>query len=329
MCYSAMVVQDAKRLAREFDAKVLVEMYASLFEHRLNGEKLVLNKAMEIPFLKSASSMSEKSIAKSIRQWHQNEILRLRSEIEKQTDRLKKAEASLKVKQSKKATEDVRIASNKIAKSELDLKKHESEKIESESDERIYPKNYVSILCVNSDQERVIMPIRYHMRPHNQDESFDLTHDGCYNARFNNLTLVPFWRDSLEKGRRGVMVIRKFYENVAAENFLQNKKLPANLVGRENLVVRFEPRGVEEMYVPVLWDCWKKNGTILYSGALITDDPPKEVREAGHERCPIFLEKSAIDDWLYTDLKSGKEIKEKILSRRETPFYEHKILGVA
>ena len=50
MCYSAMVEQDAKRLARQFDAEIYLEMYAELFDRRLKGEKLSLNKAMEIPF---------------------------------------------------------------------------------------------------------------------------------------------------------------------------------------------------------------------------------------------------------------------------------------
>lgn len=237
---------------------------------------------------------------------------------------------SLKKKETKKALEDVRISTNKISKAEFDLKKHNSEKVESESDQRIYPKNYISILCLNDKGERVIMPVRYHMRPHGESEDFDFTHDGCYNARFNNLTRVPFWNDSLVKGRRGIMVINKFYENVPTSNYLKNKKLPADLAKKENIVVRFEPKGVEEMYVPVLWDIWKKKGSSsLYSAALITDDPPEEVQAAGHDRCPIFLQKDAIDGWLTTKDKSGKEIKEEILSRRESPFYEHKVLGIA
>lgn len=82
------------------------------------------------------------------------------------------------------------------------------------------------------------------------------------------------------------------------------------------------------MYIPVLWDCWKKKDeSTLYSAALITDDPPPEVQAAGHDCCPIFLEGSAIEDWLHSDLKSGNEIKATILSRREKPLYDHKVLG--
>lgn len=329
MCYSAMVQQDAKRLARQFDAEIQLKMFAELFDRRTKGEKLSLNKAMELPFLKSAKSMEEKAIAKTIRQWHEAEIPRLEAEIAKQTERLNKAKESLKKKETKKANEDVRIATNKISKAEFDLEKHQSEEIESESDERIYPKNYVSILTTDDKGNRIIMPMRYHMRPHDEEESFDFTHDGCYNARFDSLTRVPFWRDALENGRRGIMVVKKFYENVPTDKYLKNKKLPAALADRENIVVRFEPKGVDEMYIPVLWDRWNKKKPALYSGALITDDPPPEVQAAGHDRCPIFLSEDAIDDWLTSELGTGKEIKEQILSRREKPFYDHKVLGVA
>src|SRR5690606_37532954 len=82
MCYSAMVQQDAKRLARQFDAEIQLKMFAELFERRANGEKILLNKAMELPFLKSSKSMDEKAIAKTIRQWHEAEIPRLEAEIE-------------------------------------------------------------------------------------------------------------------------------------------------------------------------------------------------------------------------------------------------------
>lgn len=328
MCYSAMVEQDAKKLARQFDAEVQIKMYAELFQRRLDGEKLYINKAMEIPFLTNAKTMDERSVGVAIRKWHENEINRLTRELEKQEMRLVNALQELEKKETKKAQEDKRISTSKISKCKLDLERHESEKLESESESRIYPLHYASLLCLNEKNERVIMPMRYLMRPHNETEDFDRTHNGCYNARFDSLTKVAFWRDSLEK-RRGIMVVRKFYENVPLEKYPNKKTLSTELKEKDNIVVCFEPQGVEEMYIPVIWDCWRRKGeSALYTAALITDDPAPEVKATGHDRTPIFLKASAIDSWLYAT-GTGKEIKEGALLDREKPYYGHKVLGVA
>lgn len=278
---------------------------------------------MEIQFLKDVKSMEEKEVGAIIRKWREQETKRLNEELEKQEDRLKNALESLKKKETKKALEEKRISISKISKCKYDLTKCESEKIESDSDSRIYPLHYVSVLHLNNKGKKTITPMRYLMRPHTEDPDFDWTHGGCYNARFDSLTKVAFWRDSLEK-RRGIIVVEKFYENVPLKNYPNYKKLPKEDQEKENIVVCFEPKGFEQMYIPVIWDKWKKKGEPdLYSVALITDDPPEEVQAAGHDRCPIFLKASAVDVWLNAE-GTRKEIKE-ILIEREAPVYKHKV----
>lgn len=328
MCYSAMVEQNAKKLAKKFDAQIDLESFAELFEERAKDSSIKINKAMEISFLLDAASIKEKSIGKSIRRWHEIEIIRLGAELMRQTERLSKAEESIRKKETKKALNDIRVATNKISKCKFDIEKHSSDKIVSESEERIFPFHYASVLILDQKGNKTITPMRYHLRPHNEDESFDERRNGCYNARFDNLTNVPFWNDSLVNGRRGILVVKKFYENVPTVNYLSNRKLPAAVTEKENVVVRFEPNGLKEMFVPILWDRWKIKGQKeLFSMALITDEPPAEVAAVGHDRCPIFLKKSAIDEWLINKGLKGKEIKEKILSQREHPYYEHEVMG--
>ncbi|MBN8537955.1 MAG: SOS response-associated peptidase family protein [Deltaproteobacteria bacterium] len=328
MCYSAMVEQDAKKLARMFNAKVQTDFYSELFGRRLEGEKLTINKAMEIPFLKNASSMEEKAIASKIRKWHENEIKRLNEELEKQEIRLKKAEETLKEKETKKAFEDKRISTSKISKCKFDIARHETENLKSESESRIYPFNYISVLCLDDGGNKVIRPMRYHMRPHNENESFDETHGGCYNARFDSLTKVRFWNDSLLK-RRGLMVLKKFYENVPIEKYPNRKNLPAEIQNQNNIVICFEPKGIENMFIPVIWDCWEKSGQPqLYSAALITDEPAPEIRATGHDRTPIFIKEIAVDNWLKAQ-GTAKEIKDIFLSDREKPYYDHEVMGAA
>jgi hypothetical protein len=173
MCYSAMVQQDAKKLGLQFDARIQYDDYAELLERRLDGEKLTLNKGLELPFLNDEANPKTKKLAKLIRDWHAARVSDLESEIFKQTARFANAERSLKTKTTKKAQEDLRISEKKIEKCKLDLKKHNSLTKLSESDERIFPFHYFSGLALNEKGQRIIRPFRYLMRPHDKDESFD------------------------------------------------------------------------------------------------------------------------------------------------------------
>lgn len=324
MCYSAMVLQDAKKLKLRYHARIQTELYSELFTRRLTGDKILLNKAMEYQFTHNPEGTTEKAIAKAIAEWHQQQIAKIETELFQQKQRLDKASKALEVKPTKKAQEDARIAPKKIEKLKSDLKKHHSVELKSESDQRIFPFHYVSMLCLDENGEKVIRPVRYHMRPHDADESFDKEYEGCYNARLDNLRRVRWWKDSLGK-RHGLILVRKFYENVPTARYLENFKLPENLKERDNIVLCFEPDNVEYMFIPMLWDSWTKKGSApLYSAALITDDPAPEIAAAGHDRTPIFLKESAIDDWLSID-NGNQERALEILKEREHPHYSHQL----
>jgi hypothetical protein len=46
---------------------------------------------------------------------------------------------------------------------------------------------------------------------------------------------------------------------------------------------------------------------LLRSFAMVTDEPPQEIAQAGHDRCPIFLREDLMDVWLNP---KGKPLKE-------------------
>lgn len=330
MCYSAMIEQDAKNLARLFDARIQIQDYGQLFKQRLEGEKLYINKGMEVPFLDRPKTMEERSIGRMIREWHDKEIERLKQELEKQEQRLKKAEISLKEKETKKAREDQRIATNKISKCKYDLEKHKPEKLTTtrDSDYRIFPFHYASMLYLNEKGDVAVGPFRYLMRPSNKDASFDRQYSGCYNARLDSLNQVPWWKSSLGK-RHGVMMVKKFYENVSAKDYAKKFKIPAEKKKEENLELCFSPENVDWMFVPTLWDQWSSQGhSPLKSTALITDEPLPDIQATGHDRTPIFLKESAVLDWLRATGQSTQELK-AVLDKREHPRYSHSISGVA
>lgn len=326
MCYSAMVEQNAKKYGLRFKARIQTDLYDHLFHRRLNGEKLYLNKALEYQFTHFAESAAEKKIAEAIRKWHEQQISTLEQELFKQKKRLADAERVLQTKITKKAQNDQRIATNKIKKILSDLEKHKTTEIMSEVEERIFPLHYMSMLCLDENGEKVVRPVRYLMRPHNKDESFDQKYGGCYNARYDSLQSVPWWRDSLGK-RHGLILVRKFYENVEAKAYLKKNAAPEGVKERETFVLCFEPDNFEYMFIPTLWDRWEEKGKpVLYSAALITDDPAPEVAAAGHDRTPIFLKESAVDGWLRA---SSPEEALEVLKERERPRYRHQVVGAA
>lgn len=328
MCYSAMVEQSAKKYGLRFKARVQLDIYYDLFRRRLSGEKLLINRAMEDQFIHEPQDTEGEKIGRSIQAWRDLQIPNLERELAKQKERLAGAIGALQTKPTKKAENDKRIANNKIEKLQNDIEKLKSPKPPSEGDSRIFPLHYMSMLCIDENGEKVIRPVRYLMRPHDQNESFDSKFNGCYNARLDSLESVAWWRDCLGK-RHGIILVSKFYENVESNDYRRNHELAVELHDKKNLVLCFQPDGVEFMFIPTLWDSWKgKDGSLLYSAALITDDPAPEIASTGHNRTPIFLDESAIDDWLMCKSNLLKEIR-SILDRRVQPHYSHRIVQAA
>jgi putative SOS response-associated peptidase YedK len=79
------------------------------------------------------------------------------------------------------------------------------------------------------------------------------------------------------------------------------------------------------MEVPTIYDVWERKGKpILYSTALITDDPLEEIKLAGHDRTPVSLTHEAAQAWLDTKSHSTGELFD-LSDDIHRPFYEHAI----
>lgn len=323
-----MVQQRAKKYGLKFQARIQYDLYEELMERRLAGEKLNINLAMDEQFTKDPKTKEEKKIAKAIEAFHAKKVSACEKELFVQTKRLADAERTLKTKETKKALEDKRIATKKIGFAKKNIKKHKNIKVFEESDTRIFPFHYMSMLYLDENGEKVVAPFRYLLRPANKDESFDRRYTGCYNARLDSLDSVPWWKNALGK-RHGIIMVEKFYESVATEDYTKHFKLPADKKGQSSIELCFAPDNVEYMFIPTLWDKWTgKDGKTLFSAALITDDPAPEIKQAGHDRTPIFLKESAVDAWLNAKETTVKDLK-YVLDQRERPHYSHAVTGVA
>ncbi|MEP7185858.1 MAG: SOS response-associated peptidase family protein [Rhodanobacter sp.] len=222
-------------------------------------------------------------------------------------------------KPTKKAANDQRIASNEIAaalRNLEDLQRKES----AGSDSRIYPGQYAPVMIENNGQ-RIVLPMRYQCRLPDWNEATKRKYPGTYNARRNNLE--KSW-GKLFGYRHGIMIVSRFYENVARHKMEGRELAPGEK--EQNMVLEFDPQPLQEMLVASLWNLspHADHGTDLFSFAAITDEPPAEVAAAGHDRCIVPIKPEHIDAWLNPDPHNLQTLY-AILDDRARPYYEHRL----
>jgi putative SOS response-associated peptidase YedK len=119
------------------------------------------------------------------------------------------------------------------------------------------------------------------------------------------------------------MVVNSFFENVPAH--LYEKRELAAGESEQNVVLHFQPTAAEPMIVACLWSHWSGQGERdLDSFAAVTDEPPPEIAETGHQRCIISLKEDNVREWLSPSRVTQARLEE-ILSDHVEPYYEHRI----
>lgn len=307
MCYSALVQQDCKKLGIRYQARIDLDEFGRLFQDRLDGSAAKISKALEASLLKDPKTADERRIAKLIRDFRALELADSERELFAQSKRLADAERTLLTKVTKKAQNDQRIAGDKIEKLKARIQRLQSEEVR-ESDSRIFPGQYAP-LVLEAGGERVIRPYRYLLRPRGQKPEFDRKFDGCYNARRDSLAEV-FWWKSVFGRHHGILTIESFWEHVKRDG--------------ENVVLRFDPRGLDELMVPCIFDRNEEGDFVLDSFALITDEPNPEVKAAGHDRTPIVMKEEHFDLWLKT---GGRDLAayETVFNDKQKTYFEHEV----
>jgi putative SOS response-associated peptidase YedK len=305
MCYSAKVEQNIRDLARHFAATMDYSEVERLMMERLAGRPIRLARGFEWNF-SNPKSAEERRIHELDQEYRSKKVAELEQEVFKQKKRLGDAERKLKVKETKAALNEQRIATSKIEAS-LERIALLTGMQPHEDDNRIFPMTYAPIV-LQRDGRNVITLARYHLRQKGKPAFTDQKFPGLYNARRDNLE--RFWRS--EFGRtHALMVVDSFYENVERDH--------------KNVVLHFTPRPAYQMLVACLYAEWsdQKEGRLL-SFAAVTDEPPPEIKAAGHDRCIINLREENVEAWLTPQGRSDEELQ-KLLSDRQTPYYEHEV----
>lgn len=321
MCYSAQVVQVIRKLHRELGIRLDFEEAERLFLRRLEDPAINISRGYEANF-DDPSTHQERRIKAAIDEHRSRAALQVEHDLFSQRTRLVNAERALKTKETKKAREDVRIASAKIGA--LATKLSDLRRPEAKSrDNRIFPMVYGGII-VKAAGQNVLTPMRYACRPAGKPSFYDKKFPGLYNARRDNLT--RFWSEQFGV-HHAVMVVESFYENVQRHAMEKRALLPDEKV--ENVVLQFTPKPAQTMLIACLWSHWTSpQEPDLRGFAAITDEPPPDVAAAGHDRCIINLKPEHVEAWLTPQGRSVEELQ-AILSDRAVEVYEHAALQAA
>jgi putative SOS response-associated peptidase YedK len=321
MCYSAQVIQMARKLHRQLGIRIDYDEVERLFFRRLDDQSLNISRGFEANFDDPATDQ-ERRIKGAIDEHRSRVASKIEQDLFTQKTRLVNAERSLSTKETKKAREDVRIATSKIETLTGKLSNLRSSE-PNEEDNRIFPFVYAGVI-VKKDGRNLLTPMRYHCRPAGKPAFLDRQFPGLYNARRDNLE--KFWGDQFGS-RHAILVVESFYENVKRHT-MEHRELGAG-EKEENVVLQFKPEPAQTMYIACLWSHWTDpKEPDLRGFAAITDEPPADVAAAGHDRCIINLKPEHLEAWLAPQNHSTAELQ-AMLSDRAIPVFQHEILRAA
>ena len=156
MCYSAQVTQLVRKLQRELGVRMDYDEALKLFLRRLDDPGISISRGFEANFEEPANDV-ERRIKAAIDQHRERSATKFQQDLFSQKTRLVNAERSLKLKETKKAREDVRIATNKIAL--LTGKLSDLHRTgPADLDDRIFPMMYAGVV-IRQGGENLLSPI--------------------------------------------------------------------------------------------------------------------------------------------------------------------------
>jgi putative SOS response-associated peptidase YedK len=311
----------ARKLSRQLGIRLDYSEVERLFFRRLDDPAVNISRGFEANFDEPANDQ-ERRIKTAIDEHRLKVAAKLEQDLFSQKTRLVNAERSLREKETKKAREEVRIATGKIAALSTKLSGLRSLEPNPE-DNRIFPLVYTGVI-IRKDGQNLLTPMRYFCRPAGKPAYYDKQFPGLYNARRDNLE--KFWGEQFGS-HHAIMVVESFYENVKLHT-MEHRELKAG-EREQNVVLQFKPQPAQTMYVACLFSHWTDpKEPDLRGFAAITDEPPADIAAAGHDRCIINLKPEHVEAWLTPENRSRNELQD-ILSDRAVPVYQHEVLEAA
>lgn len=179
MCFSAQCWAHWRRYQKELGCRISIADFARLYGYRKRARSIRTPKAMDAAFAEPQTA-EEREIWSLIQEFNAEQEEELQVGLFKQVRRKADAGRTLLVKTTKKAQEDLRIATEKIAWSQQKLADlHRQELIDEDS--RIFPGWYAPVMVVE-DGERVVKPMRYQCRLPTWTPAVERKYPGTYNS---------------------------------------------------------------------------------------------------------------------------------------------------
>jgi putative SOS response-associated peptidase YedK len=220
---------------------------------------------------------------------------------------------------------------------------------------RIYPGNFAPVI-IGATQQPTIHLQRYGAYP--PSVIGDPQRYTSYNARRDNLG-SRFWSNAFMH-QHGFLVLSGFFEWVEVKDLLsagvvtlkqvttefarqaamrrekilasgkKYKPTPTELKPAEQrkIIIQFQPEDAQDLLVPVIYSASPEPGQFHEGFAIVTDEPPPEIRAAGHDRCPIILNSEGLQAWLDHRGKSAKDL-DRILSEQQRITFKHQLAEAA
>jgi hypothetical protein len=170
MCYSAQVIQMARKLNRQLGIRLDFDDIEKLFFRRLDDPSLIISRGFEANF-DDPSTDQERRIKGAIDTHRSRLASKMEKDLFTQKTRLVNAERALKEKETKKARGDVRISTNKIEVLSTKLARLNSSEPDEE-DNRIFPMVYAGVV-IKKDGQSLLTPMRYFCRPAGKPAFYD------------------------------------------------------------------------------------------------------------------------------------------------------------
>lgn len=293
MCYSILVETNLTKLERDFRAAVDFASFAEAYRIRAEGlESIKIPRAIDAYLLEAHGGRSTKArgaidspLAQTCQllaeRYQEDQRAVLNDKVAVQQGKVLDLKAKLAKRWSKTNQQLLERAERVQAKAERDIA-HLASPL-GQSDSQVFQYSYCPVIVNQGGQNRIKL-MRYQLRPRHATTEAP-SNINMFNARLDALETRRSWQPLLGRSH-GLVLLNGFYEWV-----------PHPDTGK-SAIIRFFPDDREAMWVPCLYDRWQGDGYGIESFAIITDDPPPEVAERGHDRCPIYPGWQHIDAWL-------------------------------
>lgn len=305
MCYSAMIEADLRKLEYQFGAKIDLDSLQISFEMRDRYKSAMIPSAIDTFVIQNTDTPTMKRLAKMAKEHYKSEIEKFSTKLKKYEQDVKDFEAKIKAGSKAKGLKE----SLERRKETVEWHKEKIayyKKIEDEGAPRVFPNFYAPVI-MNDSKKKLIRMMRYQVCPKN-GKDLNAFQYNMFNARKDRLLESRNWKSIFGK-QHAIFPFYRFYESVKDEN-------------GDSKGIYFEPKHGEMMWSAALFEKASLKEGELWSFAAITDDPPAEVAEVGHDRCPVYILEKNFEKWLNpSDLK--KEELMALLESIEKTYFEH------